>query len=250
MRACTRHSRSGIEALTDATNGSAPARSSTLDTTNWHFPAALRGRWTASWLVTPSLWRLPSASLSFAPISSGLATCLTPYSARPSVRHSPRSRSLGCSTSFKPWLHGAQKGPPQMGITIHSSRRRFAAQLNSRVRPWWSKCVGGCRFGEFAGVHAVGSGQQSSPLLVGVSSVLRLGTSFPRCARCSWLRWHHATLHRWASSIPQAVAHSVQAAVLGAWLHHPTFEATHCLTTHSSRSCFATRLNSGVRALW
>ncbi|CAE6699140.1 hypothetical protein LMG19146_00411 [Xanthomonas arboricola pv. fragariae] len=33
----------------------------------------------------------------------------------------------------------------------------------------------------------------------------------------------------------------------GAGLHHPTFAATHCLTTHSSRSCFATRLNSSVR---
>ena len=33
----------------------------------------------------------------------------------------------------------------------------------------------------------------------------------------------------------------------GAWLHHPTFAATHCLTTHSSRRCFATRLNSSVR---
>ncbi|PPT43407.1 hypothetical protein XarjCFBP7653_00140 [Xanthomonas arboricola] len=31
-------------------------------------------------------------------------------------------------------------------------------------------------------------------------------------------------------------------------MHHPTFAATHCLTTHSSRSCFATRLNSSVRA--
>ena len=118
------------------------------------------------------------------------------------------------------------------------------------VRPWWSKCVGGRRFGEFAGMHAVGSGQQSSPLLVAVSSALRLGTSFPRCARYSWLRWYHAPLHRWASSISQAVANLIQAAVLGAWLHHPTFAATHCLTTHSSRSCFATRLNSSVRPWW
>ncbi|MBB4133404.1 hypothetical protein GGR62_004235 [Xanthomonas campestris] len=100
-------------------------------------------------------------------------------------------------------------------LTTHSSRRCFATRLNSSVRPWWSKCVGGCRFGGFAGMHAVGSGQQSSPLLVAVSWVLRLATSFPRCARCSWLRWHHAPLHCWASSIPQAVANSVQAAVLG-----------------------------------
>ena len=64
-------------------------------------------------------------------------------------------------------------------------------------------------------MHAVGSGQQSSPLLVAVSSALRLGTSFPRCARYSWLRWYHAPLHRWASSIPQAVANLIQAAVLG-----------------------------------
>ena len=96
-----------------------------------------------------------------------------------------------------------------------SSRTRFAGRLNSGIRPWWSKCVVGCRFSEFAGVYAVGSGQQSSPLLVAVSSVLRLGTSFPRCARCSWLRWYHAPLHRWASSIPQAVANLIQAAVLG-----------------------------------
>lgn len=109
----------------------------------------------------------------------------------------------------------APLGSRVWGLTIHSSRRRLAARLNSGVRPWWSKCVGGCRFGEFAGVHAVGSGQQSSPLLVAVSLVLRLGTSFPRCARRTWLRWHHAPRRRWASSVPQAVAHSAQAAVLG-----------------------------------
>ncbi|CDF62023.1 hypothetical protein XFF4834R_chr25160 [Xanthomonas citri pv. fuscans] len=64
-------------------------------------------------------------------------------------------------------------------------------------------------------VHAVGSGQQSSPLLVAVSSMLRPRTLLPRCARCTWLRSHHAPRRSWASSIPQAVAHSVQAAVLG-----------------------------------
>jgi len=86
----------------------------------------------------------------------------------------------------------APLGTRVWGLTIHSSRCRSAARLNSSVRPWCSKCVGGCRSGELAGVHAVGSGQQSSPLLVAVSSVLRLGTSFPRCAHCSWLRWRHA----------------------------------------------------------
>ncbi|MCW1984175.1 hypothetical protein FHY25_004259 [Xanthomonas arboricola] len=112
------------------------------------------------------------------------------------------------------WLHHPTFAATHC-LTTHSSRSCFATRLNSGVRPWCSKCVGDCRFGEFAGVHAVGSGQQSSPLLVAVSSVLRLATSFPRCARCSWLWWYHAPLHRWASSLPQAVAHSVQAAVLG-----------------------------------
>ncbi|MBB3802558.1 hypothetical protein FHR47_002825 [Xanthomonas arboricola] len=36
----------------------------------------------------------------------------------------------------------------------------------------------------------------------------------------------------------------------GAGLQHPTFAVTHRLTTHSSRSCFATRLNSSVRPWW
>lgn len=96
-------------------SGKAPARSPTQDTTNWHFPAALRVRWTALCLVTPSPWRLPSASSSFAPISSGLATCLTPYSAGPSVHRFPGSNTPDWSTLFKPWPHGAQNGLPQMG---------------------------------------------------------------------------------------------------------------------------------------
>ena len=138
------------------------------------------------------------------------------------------------------------------GLTIHSSRTRFACRLNSGVRPWWSKCVGGRRFGEFADVYAVGSGQRSSPLLVAVSLVLRLGTSFHLCARCSWLRWHHAPLHRCiAGQAPSCKLWHTRSGrqCWGAWLHHPTFAATHCLTTHSSRSCFATRLNSSVRPL-
>jgi hypothetical protein len=38
-------------------------------------------------------------------------------------------------------------------------------------------------------------------------------------------------------------------AVLGSTVAVSTVSATHCLTTHSSRRCFATRLNSSVR-LW
>jgi len=35
------------------------------------------------------------------------------------------------------------------GLTIHSSRRRFAARLNSGVRPQWVKLGGGSCFGSF-----------------------------------------------------------------------------------------------------
>ncbi len=57
---------------------------------------------------------------------------------------------------------------------------------------------------------------------------------------------YQAPLHHWASSIPQAVAHSVPAAVLGSMVA-PLNLCDHCLTTHSSRRRFAARLNSGVR---
>lgn len=74
---------------------------------------------------------------------------------------------------------------------------------------WW---VGLRRL---AGMPAVGSGKSLLPLLVAVSSVLCPYPSFPRYARCTWIRWQHASVRRWASSIPRAVAHLVQAAVLG-----------------------------------
>ena len=96
-------------------------------------------------------------------------------------------------------------------------------------------------------MHVAGSGQQSSPLLVAVSSVLRLGTWFRRCARCSWLRWHHAPLHRWASSIPQAVAHSVQAAVLGSMIA-PSNLRGHSLPNNSFKpTLLRNSANSSVR---
>ncbi|SOU09267.1 hypothetical protein LMG19145_00350 [Xanthomonas arboricola pv. fragariae] len=136
------------------------------------------------------------------------------------------------------------------GLTTHSSRSCFATRLNSGVRPWWSKCVGGCRFGEFAGVHAVGSGQQSSPLLVGVSSVLRLA----RRSRAALVAVGFGGITRRciAGQAPSRKLWHTRSRrqCWGAWLHHPTFAATHCLTTHSSRSCFATRLNSRVRQWW
>ncbi len=72
----------------------------------------------------------------------------------------------------------------------------------------------GSGFGRLAAMQQAGSGEQSSPSLVAASSVLR------PCRRC------HAALFVFgggitrapaysASSVPQPVAHSAQAAVLG-----------------------------------
>jgi len=67
-------------------------------------------------------------------------------------------------------------GTPVTGcewLTIHSSRRHFAARLNSGVRPQWGKVRDGSCLGRSTGGFPVGAGHCSSLLPVSASSRLR-----------------------------------------------------------------------------
>ena len=152
--------------------------------------------------------------------------------------------TLGC-TSKAALARGAVSGHSR--LTVHSSRRRYAARLNSRVRRRCVGLAGPSSFGGNIGKSLVGSGEQFQLLLAAASPPLRLtlhcsaaiiSSHFGGKARQGFPgKFHPASCgmigSRWVAQARQ---------------HWPGAVVGHSrLTVHSSRTRCAGRLNSRVR---
>lgn len=86
-------------------------------------------------------------------------------------------------------------------------------RLGSSSSRWCSTSVGDFGLGRFAG-----SGRQRC-LVATVAGCDKFGDLpaplSPHSTHCSWIRWHQVPPYRWAGSVSQTMADSVQAAVLG-----------------------------------
>ena len=131
------------------------------------------------------------------------------------------------------------------GLTIHSSRRRFAARLNSGVRPRWITFGGGSCFGRFTGRSPVGTGYRQFSRRLPVRRTP--GMAFPTLG-FQPLRAVSRFRRSRVSPVPATVASSASVNLFKrAALASGEFHGHCCLTTHSSRRRSAARLNSGVR---
>ncbi len=137
------------------------------------------------------------------------------FSGKPRFRKLWHYQPSSCSSGG--WFWSVAKHLGQSHLTSHSSRRCFATRLNSGVRRGGTKPSGGFGFGSFPVPPGHGFGR----------TALQGSPGKPRPAVCGKL--------------------SKRRQCWGARLRHQTVLATHCLTSHPSRRCFATRLNSGVR---
>lgn len=86
-------------------------------------------------------------------------------------------------------------------------------RLGSSSSRWCSTSVGDFGLGRFAG-----SGRQRC-LVATIAGCDKFGDLpaplSPHSTHCSWIRWHQVPPYRWAGSVSQTMADSVQAAVLG-----------------------------------